>query len=450
MNSGDSTLVQSKPQLALQLKANLKLVDLLFNQASTGMKLFPMSNCKPNSNSTAQRRVLGVGFPPTFADEVVESRMEKWFDELNYAMEHVRQEVSELQENEASFRALAETTDAIIFIIKGSELSYVNPAMEVLTGYTKKELLTGFDIGQLIKNQERRYIQNKNSEYKEMNILTKDGAERWLACTVAMFDFENTPVEMIAGIDVTEYKQAESEFNQALEQVKQLSEQRANFVSMVCHQLRTPLNVVSVSNSLLQKRIDELTTAKTRSLLDHIQSAVEKLSQMLNDILVFAQAEAAKHNFEAKPVDLVRFSNELVAQMQMSSTENAINFVSQSNSLIADVDQELLERILNNLLDNAIKYSPTGSAVDLQLACKDEKVIFQVIDRGIGILAADRERLFEPFYRGRNIKNLSGTGLGLSIVKVLVDLHGGQIAVESEVGVGTNVSIVFPLVKSNI
>ncbi|WP_225894007.1 sensor histidine kinase [Atlanticothrix silvestris] len=344
--------------------------------------------------------------------------------------------------NEAIFCTLAETTDANIFVIRGSHLSYVNPAVEVLTGYTKEELLTGFDIGQLLKN--------KDSEYQEISILTKDGTERWLACTVAMFDFEGTPVEMIAGIDITDSKQAESEFRQALEQVKQLSEQRANFVSMACHQLRTPLNVVSVSNSLLQKRIDERTTAKMRSLLDHIQTAVEKLSQMLNDILLFAQAEAAKLNFEAKPLDLVRFCNKLVAQMQLSSAQNPINFVSQYNSLSADVDQELLERILKNLLDNAIKYSPTGSAVDLQLTCEHEKVIFQVIDRGIGILAADRQRLFEPFYRGNNVKNLSGTGLGLSIVKNLVDLYGGQITIESEVGIGTTVTVVLPSMKPKL
>ncbi|WGV25160.1 PAS domain-containing sensor histidine kinase [Halotia branconii] len=391
-----------------------------------------------------------MGLSPTFADEIVELRMEKWFDELNDAVEHTQQEVSKLQKedilwlNEVRFRTLVETTDAIIFIIKGSKLSYINPAVELLTGYTKKELLTGFDIDQLIKNKERRHLQNKNSEYQEINILTKDGTERWLACTVAMFDFEGTPVEMIAGIDVTDYKQAESGFHQALKQVKQLSEQRANFVSMACHQLRTPLNVVSVSNSLLQKRIDELTIAKTRSLVDHIQTGVEKLSLILNDILLFAQAEAAKVNFDVKPLDLIQFCHELVAQVQKSSAENVINFVSQCNSLSANVDQELLERILKNLLDNAIKYSSTGSAVNLQLAYKDEKVIFQIIDRGIGILAADRQRLFEPFYRGNNIKNISGTGLGLSIVKVLVDLHGGQIAIESEVGVGTTVTVMLP------
>jgi len=561
-----------------------------------------MSNLEADNNITAQVRKLGLSilplegmcFPPTFAGEVVELRMQKWFDELQDAIEHVQQEVSELKKKETElltsvalmrstlestangivavnfagnilsfnqkfvdmwqipdplilsrnfsqvsaffenhlknpevfrqvlgkvsvqrdfescdilelkdgrifaqysqpqwldheiigrvwsiwditaskrtedalqFRtlalsrvellkpsiveALAETMDVNIFIITGSNLSYVNPAAEALTGYTKEELLTGFDIDQLIKNKERRHVQNKDS-YLEINLLTKDGAERWLACTVAMFDFEGTPVEMIAGIDITDYKQAKSKLRQALEQVKQLNEQRANFISMASHQLRTPLNVVSFSNSLLQERIDKQTKAKTRSLLNHIQIAVEKLNQMLSDILLFAQAEAAKLNFEAKPIDLVRFCNELVAQTQMISAQNPINFVSQCNSLTADMAQELLEHILKNLLDNAIKYSPPGSAIDLQLDCEHEKVIFQVIDRGIGILAADKQQLFEPFYRGKNIDNLSGTGLGLSIVKNLVDLHGGQIAVESEVGIGTTVTVVLPSVKASI
>ncbi|WP_193194561.1 scytonemin biosynthesis sensor histidine kinase [Nostoc sp. MG11] len=395
-------------------------------------------------------RVFAHYSKPQWLDEKIIGRVWSIWD-----ITESKQTEEALRLNAARFQTLAETTDASTFLIQGMRLCYVNPAVELLTGYTRKELLTGFDLRRLIKSKKRRHVRNQgeatNFEYQEMNILTKNGTERWLACTVAILDgvldFGGNPVELIAGIDITDYKYAESELNQALEQAKQLSELRARFLSMVCHQFRTPLNTVSFSNSLLKRHMDEWTQEEIQPLFDHIQTAVEQLSQMLDDILFFAKAEAAKINFQPKSVEIVQFCNDLVAQMQMSSSQNPINFVSQVECLTAYVDKKLLESVLNNLLDNAIKYSSSRSVIDLKLSCENGKIVFQVKDRGIGISVADQQQLFEPFYRGSNIDHIPGTGLGLSIVKTLVDLHGGQIAMESEVGVGTTFTVMLPLSK---
>ncbi|WP_414572646.1 scytonemin biosynthesis sensor histidine kinase [Nostoc sp. CCY 9925] len=360
-----------------------------------------------------------------------------------------------LRLNAARFRTLAETTDASTFLIQDTRLCYINPAVEQLTGYTKEELLTGFDLRRLIKSKKRRQVRNEGQaakfEYQEMNILTKNGTERWLACAVAtldgVLDFGGKPVEMIAGIDITDYKYAQLNLNQALEKAKQLSELRASFLSMVCHQFRNPLNIVSFSNSLLKEEVDKRTQKKIQPLLDHIQKATEELSQMLDDILFFSKAESAKLSFQPKPLDLVKFCEDLVAQMQMNISKIQINFISRDNSLIVCIDKKLLEPILKNLLDNAIKYSPWNPAVELKLSSKKDKVIFQVKDRGIGISLGDQQRLFEPFFRGNNIDNIPGTGLGLSILKTLVDLHQGQVFVESEVGVGSTFTVMLPLIK---
>ena len=363
-----------------------------------------------------------------------------------------------LRLNAARFRAIAETTDASTFLIQGTRLCYINPAVEQLTGYTKEELLTGFDLRRLIKSKKRRQVckegETTNLEYQEMSILTKNGTERWLACVVVMLDgvldFDKKPVEMITAIDITDYKYSELGLNQALEQAKQLSELRARFLSMVCHQFRTPLNVVSFSNSLLKEEVDKRTQKKIQPLLDHIQKATEQLSQMLDDILFFSKAEAAKINCEPKPLELVEFCKDLVAQMEMSVRQKPINFISKEKSVIACIDKKLLEPILKNLLDNAIKYSPSHTAIDLKVSCKNGKVVFQVKDRGIGISVADQQRIFEPFYRGSNVDSIPGTGLGLSILKTLVDLHQGQVSVESQVHVGTIFTVMLPLIKSEL
>ncbi|MEH2177798.1 scytonemin biosynthesis sensor histidine kinase [Nostoc sp.] len=363
-----------------------------------------------------------------------------------------------LRLNATRFRTLAETTDTSTFLIQGTRLCYVNPAVEKLTGYTTEELTTGFELRRLIKSKKRRQVRTQgelgNFEYQEISILTKNGTERWLACAVAMLngvlDFGGKPVELIAGIDITDYKYAELNLNQALEQAKQLSELRARFLSMVCHQFRTPLNIVSFSNSLLKEEVDKRTQKKIQPLLDHIQKATEQLSQMLDDILFFSKAESAKINYDPKPLELVRFCNDLVAQMQMSFSRVPINFVSQDNSLIACIDKKLLEPILKNLLDNAIKYSTSNIAINLELSCQNEKVIFQVKDKGIGISVVDQQRIFEPFYRGSNIDHIPGTGLGLSILKTLIDLHHGQVTVKSQLDVGTTFTVILPLIKSEL
>jgi signal transduction histidine kinase len=109
------------------------------------------------------------------------------------------------------------------------------------------------------------------------------------------------------------------------------------------------------------------------------------------------------------------------------------------------MDEKLLLHILSNLLSNAIKYSPVNTAVIFSCTCEKETVIFEVKDEGIGIPPEDLERLFESFHRAKNVGDIPGTGLGLAIVHKSVQLHGGQITVKSEVGVGTTFRVSLPL-----
>lgn len=133
-------------------------------------------------------------------------------------------------------------------------------------------------------------------------------------------------------------------------------------------------------------------------------------------------------------------------ELMSNSSQHSIAFVSRGNCKLAWVDKKLLRPILMNLLNNAIKYSPSGSKVSLELSCLQSNAIFKIKDTGIGIALA-REQLFEPFCRGSNVGDIPGTGLGLAVVKKLVDLHCGQILVDSEVGKGTTFTIALPIVN---
>ncbi|MEC4818634.1 MAG: PAS domain S-box protein [Scytonema sp. PMC 1069.18] len=358
-----------------------------------------------------------------------------------------------LRLNESRFRALAETTEASIFLVHNGCICYANPAAEILTGYERQELLKNFEIKRLIKGKKLRQVSKQDGvaycEYQEMQIITKSGTERWLACTVGLLDgvldFSNCSVELVTAIDITDYKQAETEVRLALEQAKRLSELRERFVSMLCHQFRTPLNVVSFSADLLKRHIHQWTEEKNRSYLDLIQVAVQQISELLDEILLYGQAESSRLQCNPRALNLDRFCRDIIAQIQLAGgNQKLINFIPQGSCTTAYLDPKLLQHILSNLLSNAVKYSSSNGTVDLEIYCKSKEVIFKIKDSGIGIPVVDQQQIFEPFYRGSNIDNIPGTGLGLSIVKTLIELHGGEISVESVVGAGTTFTVSLP------
>lgn len=359
-----------------------------------------------------------------------------------------------LKLNEARFRTLAENTEASIFLIHDNYVCYANRAAEMLTGYSVKELThNNFNFEQIIQVKQHRQVRKQDGvttcQYQEMQILTKQGSSCWLACTLeqldGLLDFAGKEVEMITAIDITDYKQAESELRQTLEQARRLSELRQRFVSMLCHQFRTPLNIVSFSSDLLRRNIHQWSEEKNRSYLDLIQDAVEQISELLDEILLFGKAEADRLKCQPRQLDMKQFCRDIIAQIYLAGgKQKAINFISEGECGTKSVDPKLLHHILTNLISNAVKYSVGSNEVTLELICTDNDVTFNVKDKGIGIPAVDQQQIFEPFYRGSNIDSIPGTGLGLSIVKTLADLHGCEIFLSSEVGVGTIFTLKVP------
>jgi signal transduction histidine kinase len=176
---------------------------------------------------------------------------------------------------------------------------------------------------------------------------------------------------------------------------------------------------------------------------------------LVNDVLFIGQAEADRLKFNPAPLNLEQFCWELVEEMQpaphnqkeMDATYTAvgITFSTRGNCTNACLDEKLLRQILTNLLSNAIKYSPEGGKVRFELECVGSLAVLSIQDEGIGIPAKDLSQLFESFHRASNVGTIPGTGLGLAIVKKCVDLHGGQITVESVMDVGTRFAVTLPL-----
>lgn len=250
---------------------------------------------------------------------------------------------------------------------------------------------------------------------------------------------------------------AEAEILHAREKEKEnLLESR--FVSTISNQFRNPLNAILGSAQMLERFSNQWSQETKNKFLLRIKANVRKMTQLLDDVLVIAHADEGNLEFNPAPLDLAQFCSDLVEEMQKSASANQNivlqtryrkDFVGQGELPHVWMDEKLLRQILAHLLSNAIKYSPEGGTVHLDLIYQDTDVVFQIKDEGIGIPPEDQQRLFQPFRRGTNVGNIDGTGLGLAIVKQCVDLHCGKIAIASQVGVGTTVTVTLPLAISN-
>lgn len=286
----------------------------------------------------------------------------------------------------------------------------------------------------------------------ETQMKRKDGTLIWCQVYGEAID----PNELGKGtiwtfLDITDQKRAREDIRRALAKERELSELKSRFVSMTSHEFRTPLATILSSAELLQDYGERLPAAEKTELVDHIKAAVSRMTRMLDDVLIIGKADAGRVEFDPAPCDPRGFCLGLLDEMRRASHDShELVFYARGTAGERLLDGQLLRHVLSNLLDNAIKYSPRGALVQLEVDCRDDATVFEVLDQGIGIPEEDRAQLFTTFTRGRNVANISGTGLGLAIVKRLVDLHGGSIVVESQVQRGSRFTVRIPLARERV
>lgn len=232
-----------------------------------------------------------------------------------------------------------------------------------------------------------------------------------------------------------------------LMKAKEINHFQSELVSMFSHDFRNPLTTVLSCTELLQNKSDRLSDEKKVYLFQMLRKASKNMVQLLDEVLLVGQTDADTFQCNLVPLDLKQFCLELIEQLQLNADRRQIQIVFNICGQIPHSawDESLLRHILGNLLANAVKYSPDKSRVEFDLIPQEQTAIFQVRDYGIGIPEADRQNLFEPFHRASNVGRIPGTGLGLAIVKSCVEAHRGQIELDSQVGVGTTVTVTLPL-----
>lgn len=363
-----------------------------------------------------------------------------------------------MRRREAQFRGIFEQAAVGIarLAIDGRFLQ-VNQRICQMLGYTQKELLTktireishpeewGTDeeyMGQVLNGEIENFSQEKR-------YLHQDGSVFWGKITASVVRGSSKERDYFIAVleDISDRKKAEEEIRNALAREKELGELKSRFISMTSHEFRTPLAVISSSAGIMKTFNSKLTDEKRLTHLNTIETYVKHTTRLLDDILLLNRAEAGKMSFNPQPLNVVNYCQNLTQEMQIGTEDRVITFThSCPPETEAELDLKLLQQIMINLLSNAIKYSPDGGEVKFDLSAAEDKLIFQVEDRGIGIPEEDQKHLFESFHRATNVETIQGTGLGLVIVKKCVELHGGEISFTSQLGRGTTFSVTIPFV----
>ena len=238
------------------------------------------------------------------------------------------------------------------------------------------------------------------------------------------------------------------ELTLALEEVQKINRRKSDFISSVSHELRTPLtSIKGYAAILIAEKLGQLPPA-VKVRLEKINSHSDELVHMVNDLLDIARIEAGKTTMKIEPQDLTamidRICDLILIQCKSKNIELATDIKRDVPSVLADRIQ--IERVLINLLGNAVKFTPENGKITVRANTKDSVVQVEISDTGVGIPADSLSKIFEEFYRVDNPINqqVKGTGLGLSLVKNIIEAHKGKIWVESKVGVGSTFIFTLP------
>lgn len=345
---------------------------------------------------------------------------------------------------------LENSAEGIVSIDGQRRITGFNLAMERLTGKSRedvlgKECFRVFDLrnrqGQSLCNSQCPLLMSsgQGSQTLELQavIRTADGKGTDVAMTYAVvYTPEGKPINAVVNVrDITKLREMEN--------------LRETFLSMLGHELQTPLSIIKGYTSTLA-RIDGNWDPETlRSSLQAIEAESDRLSSVMNKLLLASRIAAGTPALSKEEVQLPTLVGKVVRRLQAMTTIHSFQVEFEPDFPPVYADPALIEEVLVNLIDNAVKYSPDGGRITISGESLEKEVRVTVADQGIGIPKEDRERIFERFQRtDRNVvKKVKGIGLGLYICKQVIEAHGGRIEVTSNVGKGSRFTFTLPLAQ---
>ncbi len=381
-------------------------------------------------------RVAEGDFRPIEADRSGDG-MEALAVSLNETAARLDRTIQTLtEERNLSSAILGSMVEGVAVVNASERLVFANPGFAEILGLDVPPQ-SGRALVEVVRQTElieavRQVL--KGEPRVEAEIVTGTLRQRFFAATVASVHAADASGAIIVLHDITE--------------LRKLERVRRDFVANVSHELRTPLTAIQgFSETLLAGAIDD--PQNRVRFLEIILEHAKRLARLTDDLLMLSKMDADRLNLEISRLSVSQFVESCIETTQRPAAEKDLRISVNLGDRLPDIaaDRRRLAEILQNLLDNAIQYTPPGGQIMVSASADADEVTFTVSDTGIGIPQADQPRIFERFYRVdvARSREVGGTGLGLAIAKHLVEVHGGRIWVDSEVGQGSQFHFTVPI-----
>ncbi len=343
-------------------------------------------------------------------------------------------DVSDRQRADRMFGQMLEMApDAVIGIDENGCIEVVNSQTQAMFGYGEEELI-GKPAEILVPGSFQR---------DALSARRRDGSEFACEITIAPVETDRGRMEMALVRDVTDRKEIEQEAERL----------KSEFFGLVSHELRTPLTSIVGYADVLSEVEGEQFSAEGSRYLAIVKRNSERLDRLVQDLLLVGQVGSGTFDIRVGAVDIEAVARECVELSQPAAIEAGVELSVESKGVRAfSGDQGRLSQVLDNLVSNALKFTPPRGRVVVRVRERDETCVLDVEDTGLGIGPEEIEHLFDRFYRGRqaNDGQIKGIGLGLAITKAIVEAHGGEIEVESDPGRGSNFRVHLPIEEIGI
>ncbi|MDX2082727.1 MAG: GAF domain-containing sensor histidine kinase [Rickettsiales bacterium] len=240
------------------------------------------------------------------------------------------------------------------------------------------------------------------------------------------------------------------QLKESLKQEKNLRKMQSEFVALVSHEFKTPLQIIDSTRELLSRKLKALTIKDEgiEKSLERIKSGIERMNGLIHSTLNLAKIENGENNIklEKQIFNLKKFVNEIIDKNLNLASQKNITILTRIDQLpiTFNGDAKLLEHSITNIISNAIKYSKNNSTVQILAKTNQQKVLLRVIDQGIGIPQEDLPNIGKKFFRAKNTLAVAGTGIGLYLTKYFIELHGGSLLIESQIDFGTKITVILP------
>jgi signal transduction histidine kinase len=362
----------------------------------------------------------------------------------------------DIRQNFSLQKSLQEIGAGIILLDKGGKIRHITPAVpRLLPDFKNKQFLTGNSLVSETVNMPERFVKivsapiiNEHCKFEGTICLVYDmtldvALENEINMAYQTLEQNNKELEK----NEKTIRDMMDDLKESVELQKHLEKVKTEFLSVTSHELRTPITPISTQVEMLLGEFFGKLTDEQKHSLEMVQRNVEQLNHLISDILDLSKKESGNINFAMNEWDINMVLKDVLESMGVKANARNIFLKLKADNIHRIIfDKDRIIQVLNNLIDNAIKFTDPGGEITVEAVDKKDHVLVKVIDTGIGISKEDCEKLFQPFVQADSTmsRNYEGTGLGLAISKGIITAHQGSIWVESEPGKGSVFQFTIP------